>query len=362
MTKICKSPRKEIFAERCVNNKLPRLSKNSSHEDRKHESDTKTIVKRKQRKKKTDMFNFKHEENSSDEVLLVGRFRRGSKIGTGSFGDVYVGHDIINKTPVAIKQELRESKTFNREIEIVRHLQLMDSKMSIPKLYFDGTQHSTYKPRFFVMELLGQNLSDLHKMCGGTFTCPTVCLIAREIITRFEEIHEQGVVHRDVKPQNFLISRTAGDKTVFICDFGLSGRYVDGNGSHILFQTGLKPIGTARYASMRVHRGYERSRRDDFEALAYVLIYLINGRLPWQGLKLKDRQHKWKVILAKKKEATLDELCQNCPVVLNDFVVHCRAMRFNQRPKYAYWRKRFMDTFREMTDVPEEDFRYDWEH
>jgi len=296
-----------------------------------------------------------------EEELLVGRFRKGAKIGTGSFGDVYKGHDIIANIPVAIKQELRESKTFNREIEIVRHLQLMNSTMRIPKLYFDGTQHQQYTQRFFVMQLLGQNLSDLHKMCGGTFTCPTVCLIAREIITRFEEIHEQGVVHRDVKPQNFLISRTLGDKTIFICDFGLSGRYLDCNSNHILFQTGLKPIGTARYASMRVHRGYERSRRDDFEALAYVLIYLSNGRLPWQGLKLKDRAHKWKVILAKKKEATLEELCQNCPAVLHDFVVHCRAMRFNQRPKYAYWRKRFMDCFEEMADVPEEEFRYDWE-
>lgn len=298
------------------------------------------------------------------DELLVGRFRKGPKIGTGSFGDVFEGYDIIGKTAVAIKCELRESKTFNREIEIVRHLQLMDPTINLPTLYFDGTQSNKYSPRFFVMELLGQNLSDLHKLCGGTFTNPTVCMIAREIITRFEEIHEQGVCHRDVKPQNFLIGRVPGDKKVYICDFGLSGKFLDSNGNHILFQTGLKPIGTARYASMRVHRGYERSRRDDMEALSYVLLYLLLGRLPWQGLKLKDRTHKWKVILAKKKETsgvTLDELCLNCPQVFLDFIVTCRAMRFNQRPKYAYWRKRFMDTYYETTDVPVEDFKYDWE-
>jgi len=298
--------------------------------------------------------------NDTNEELIVGRFRKGAKVGTGSFGDVFQGYDIIGKTHVAIKQELRESKTFNRELDIMRHLQLMNPNMCIPKLFYDGTQNPNSSSRFFVMELLGKNLSDLHKLCGGTFTCATLCMIATEIISRFEEVHEQGVVHRDVKPQNFLVGRTPDDKRVYICDFGLSGRYIDNNGNHILFQTGLKPIGTARYASMRVHRGYERSRRDDFEALAYVLMYLINGRLPWQGLKLKDRTHKWKVILAKKKDSTLEELCQNCPNVLRDFVVYCRAMRFNQRPKYAYWRKRFMDVFQEVFPGDISLFKYDW--
>jgi len=296
----------------------------------------------------------------TESGLLAGRFRKGRKVGTGSFGDVFQGHDIIAKNEVAIKMELRQSKTFARELEILRHLQLMDNTICTPKLYYDGTQLNP-GVRFFVMELLGQNLSDLHKSCGGTFTSPTVCKIAMELITRFEEVHEQGVVHRDVKPQNFLVGREKNDQRIYICDFGLSGRYIDENGNHILFQTGLKPIGTARYASMRVHRGYERSRRDDFEALAYVLVYFINGSLPWQGLKLKDRVHKWKIILAKKKDANVQDMCRGVPAVLEDFIIYCRAMRFNQRPKYEYWRKRFHDTFLSVYDGKEENFRYDWE-
>jgi len=297
--------------------------------------------------------------------LLVGRFRRGRKIGTGSFGDVFRGYDVIAKTYVAIKQEIRESNTFVRELEVIKHLQLMDSTIGIPKLFYDGANNPVHAYRFFVMELLGENLCELQKNCGGTLSTETVCKIAAEIIDRFEELHEQGIVHRDVKPQNFLIGNKMNvhDKRIYICDFGLSGRYINENGNHIPFTTGLKPIGTARYASMRVHRGYERSRRDDFEALAYMLIYLLKGSLPWQGLQLKNRNHKWRVILAKKKETTLEELCQNCISVFKEFVVYCRAMRFNQRPKYGFWRKQFLDSLTKQWSVKYQDirFKYDWE-
>jgi len=310
----------------------------------------------------TTTHNMEHGGLTTEEYgqLIVGRFRKSIKIGTGSFGDVFKGYDIITKREVAIKQELRQSKTFNREIEIIKHLQIMDSNIGIPTLYYDGTQVQSGH-RIFVMELMGKNLSELHKLCGGTFTCPTICMIAAEIITRFEELHKHGVIHRDIKPQNFLIGLKSSDKKIYACDFGLSGRFIDESGNHILFQTGLKPIGTARYASIRVHRGYERSRRDDFEALSYMLIYLMVGVLPWQGLKLKNRTHKWKVILAKKKETAMTELCLDCPTVLADFVAYCRAMRFNQRPKYAYWRKRFLDTMNNLLE-PNTEFKYDWEN
>lgn len=300
------------------------------------------------------------DDNSSEDHtnLLVNRFRKGCKVGTGSFGDVYKGVDTVAKTHVAIKIEIRESKTFIRELEVIKHLQLMDSNVGIPKLFYDGAKTPINGCRFFVMELLGRNLSDLQKICGGTFSVTTVCMIASQIIARFEELHEQGIVHRDVKPQNFLIGKTQQDKKIYVCDFGLSGRYIDENGNHIPFQTGLKPIGTARYASMRVHRGYERSRRDDFEALSYMLVYLLVGVLPWQGLKLKDRVHKWKIILAKKKETTIEELSDGCPECFQDFVIYTRTMRFNQRPKYGYWRKQFIDTLNHYSNSP---FSYDWQ-
>lgn len=293
-----------------------------------------------------------------NQVLLANRWKVGAHIGTGSFGDVYRAYDTKLKRYVAIKKESRETRTLQRELEILKQLK-MNNQTLLYSRYVDA-HVDTYGHKYIIMDLLGQNLSDLHKACGGTFTSPTLCKIAIEIISRFEELHDQGIVHRDVKPQNFLIGRHTGDQNVYLCDFGLSARYINEKGEHILFATGIKPIGTARYASMRVHRGYERSRRDDFEALAYMLLYLNNGSLPWQGLKLKSRAHKWKAILQVKEQLVIEDVCKTAPYIFGDFVVYCRTMRFHQRPRYSYWKKRFQQTLDEVHD-PSTVFLYDWE-
>lgn len=294
--------------------------------------------------------------------LLVGRFRMGRKIGTGSFGCVFRGYDIVSKVHVAIKvsREIRETKTMIREAGILKYLQLSPELLGVPELFYDGTESTIQRHKFLVMSLLGLNLSQLHKLCNGTFSYTTICMIATEIITRFEELHDSGIVHRDVKPQNFLIGRYTSDRQIYVCDFGLSGRYVKDNGDHILFKTGLKPIGTARYASMRVHRGYERSRRDDFEALAYMLLYLKNGSLPWQGLNLHNRTHKWKLILQVKSEIKYEELFENTPFILGDLLVASRNMAFSQRPRYGYWKRKFLAEIVAHTN-PNTLFKYDWE-
>ena len=99
-----------------------------------------------------------------------------------------------------------------------------------------------------------------------------------------EYFHARQFVHRDIKPDNFILGSGSKADTVYLIDYGLSKMYIDPKtGQHIPFKDGKALTGTARYASLNTHLGYEQARRDDMEALAYVLIYLVNGSLPWMG-------------------------------------------------------------------------------
>ena len=118
--------------------------------------------------------------------------------------------------------------------------------------------------------------------------------IGIQIITRLEQIHRKGFVHRDIKANNFTIGR--GDKAniVYIIDFGLAKKYKDlKTGQHIAIRGGKSLVGTARYASIASHDGYEQGRRDDLESLGYLLLYFLRGKLPWQGIQMHDKNEKY---------------------------------------------------------------------
>lgn len=94
-------------------------------------------------------------------------------------------------------------------------------------------------------------------------------------------MHAKGFLHRDIKPENFVIGTEGSHHNVYVIDFGLSKKYLDQNNNHISEEINKGLVGTARYTSINSHKGFEQSRRDDLEALGYVLIYLARGELPW---------------------------------------------------------------------------------
>lgn len=156
---------------------------------------------------------------------------------------------------------------------------ILSDGIGIPKIHWFGQHKERY---CMVMDKLGASLEELFQKCGRTFSLKTVLMLADQMIQRVEYIHSRLYLHRDIKPDNFLVGTGKRQHYVFTVDFGLTKRYRDSKtGSHIPYKDGKSLTGTARYASINTHVGVEQSRRDDLECLGYVLIYFMKGGLPW---------------------------------------------------------------------------------
>ena len=216
-------------------------------------------------------------------LVVEGKYRILSKIGEGSFGKIFQGVNSYTDEIVAIKiEKSSESSLLKNEAKIYK---LLEDNPGIPKLRSFGKEGVF---NYMVMDLLGKSLEDCRVDCGGTLSLKTVLGLGVQMLRRIETIHENGIIHRDIKPDNFLIKD--GSNLVNVIDFGLARRYTDKNGNHIKEESGRKLTGTARYASLNVHRGFTPSRRDDFESIGYVLLYLLLGKLPWQSIKCNDKR------------------------------------------------------------------------
>ena len=180
-----------------------------------------------------------------------------------------------------------------------------DSLKGIPKIYWSGMFKKSYA---IVMELLGPSLSDL---CDSSkpFSFYTTAKIGLQMFALLEQLHNKRLIHRDIKPDNFLLGTDM--KTVYIIDFGLTKRYEPM--PHQLRKNTI--TGTLRYASINSHLGYEESKRDDLESLCYVLIYLMKQKLPWQGICESNMGKKVNLIGEIKVSTSIIELCKDVPSI-----------------------------------------------
>jgi len=237
----------------------------------------------------------------SNNGIVGGHYKVGKKIGEGSFGVVFEGLKVTTGQPVAIKFEPRKSDAPQLRDEF-RSYRTLNGTTGVPQVYYFG-QEGLHN--ILVIDLLGPNLEDLFDMCGRKFTIKTVCMAAKQMVTRVQAIHEKSLIYRDIKPDNFLIG-TPGNKnanTIHIIDFGMAKPYRDPKTKvHIPYRERKSLSGTARYMSINTHLGREQSRRDDLESLGHVFMYFLRGGLPWQGLRAATNKQKYEKIGEKNRQ------------------------------------------------------------
>ena len=290
--------------------------------------------------------------NSSCVRLIVERkYEILSKIGEGSFGKIFKGMNINNKSIVAIKIEKSvESKLLFNEAKIYKNLEGM---LGIPRILSFGKEGIF---NYLVIDLLDESLEELRSICGGKLSLKCVLNVGLQLLSRIEMFHNEGLIHRDIKPDNFLIDRKTN--IIYIIDFGLAKRYLDISGNHVLLENGRKITGTARYVSPNVHSGLSPSRRDDIESIVYLLIYLLSGSLPWQKIKHEDKSKKYEIIGDFKNSRTLFEHFPDVPTEFITMLTYCRRMTYDEDPDYDYLKNILITLYKHQGYVLDE--KYDW--
>ncbi|CAL5437790.1 unnamed protein product [Camellia sinensis] len=259
------------------------------------------------------------------------------KLGKGGFGQVFVGRRVSggnDRTTGPGAVEHRNSKGCNYgppyEWQVYNTL---GGSHGVPRVHYKGKQGDYY---VMVMDMLGPSLWDVWNSSGQSMSSEMVACIAVESLSILEKMHSRGYVHGDVKPENFLLGQpsTSQEKKLFLVDLGLATKWRDSsNGQHVDYDQRPDMFrGTVRYASVHAHLGRTASRRDDLESLAYTLIFLLRGRLPWQGYQGDNKSF----LVCKKKMATSPEiLCCFCPAPLKQFLEIVVNMKFDEEPNYS---------------------------
>ena len=268
--------------------------------------------------------------------LIFKKYRPLKHLAKGAFSDIYLGINKITKEKVAIKIEERNKIEKYLETECFFLFSLRGH--GIPKVISFG-HNKEYD--ILVMPLLGKSVHEIQKCKNYNFEFKDICLLGIQIIERIQWVHSQKIIHRDIKPDNFLIGLN-DPNIIYLIDFGLSKKYRSSiTGNHIKYSKVKNFVGSLRYASINALKLREQSRRDDLESIGYMLIYLIKGRLPWDNIRVDNKRSSYLKLSLYKKNLSPEILCSNLPKEFSDYIRYVKNLNFEDDPDYNYLKSLF---------------------
>ena len=287
-------------------------------------------------------------------TVVLDKYRIIEQLGSGSFGTLFSAEDINQHTFVALKVESTKIKHPQLEREYKIYANFADTT-HFPNAYEFASEG---EHRFLVMDLLGKSIEDRFQKMNKPLSLKTVLMLADQMITAVEYLHKKSYIHRDLKPDNFMLGTGKNANQVYLIDFGLS-KYYRSPVTHVHreYSEDLSLVGTARYASINALKGCEQSRRDDMESLGYIWMYLLIGKLPWQGLPAPSSQ-KYAKILEVKQTTPLEVLCKGFPHEFVEYLQDVKSLGFTDEPNYNKYRRMFRNLFIKSGFIY--DYEYDW--
>ena len=300
---------------------------------------------------KSEGYEDKYDNDSVIGKTFFGKFLATKKLGEGSFGKVYKAEH--NGEEYAIKMENKSKDQGLLEIEASIMSYLKGPNIPSIKSYGYSGNYNV-----LVMELLDKSLEDLFNKYLK-FSIKTTAMLGYQMVSILQYIHDRHIIHRDIKPDNFVMGANKHNDRLYLLDFGLAKKY---RSSRTLKQYPYikkkKLTGTARYASIHALEAYEQSRRDDLESVGYVLMYFLRGDLPWQGLKIKSKEDRYKKILEKKIDTSSEELCKGFPHEFYEYVEYTKKLEYTENPDYDKLKNLFLQVINDLND--NFDYIYDW--
>jgi serine/threonine protein kinase len=268
----------------------------------------------------------------NESLIINNKYEILKEIGKGKFGVVYKGINKRTGEHIAIKISKAETQEKGRifipnakdnsnakegvstgggtlvprsETKILNYL-YNEGCRNIPKLIWYGLfierlciiiplyECSLYE--YFINHAVSR------RECEGlkkTIEESKINTIMYQCISIIESIHDLYVIHRDIKPDNFMLK----GGVLYLVDFGLSTFYVNENKQHISIKENIEEItGTPKYISINIHNGVIPSRRDDLISLGYMYIFMICRELPWESLPTKKNEYNESHILNEKNQ------------------------------------------------------------
>ena len=250
-----------------------------------------------------------------------------SVLGKGSFGEVYEAQDMRTGARVAVKVEAHGVPNPQLRIEN-KVLRALRGVRGFPEVY---GYVELADCDAMVMQKLGVSLEGLRAgRPDGKLPQDTVASLGLQCLERLEALHVRAYVHRDIKPDNFMLC----DGVVYMIDFGMVKRVVHPDtGVHITDDRVSMRVGSPRYQSIRAQDYRQQSRRDDLESLMYMLVYLARGHLPWQRSQGVDSE----CTLDVKRATSAEELCGTLlHGKLALALKYARELAFSALPDYSW--------------------------